>query len=118
MGNIIVIVVLIILIFVGIRESRKHLNGESSCCGGGDTMVRLKPNKLSRVVKKRTVIIDGMTCENCKTRVQNSLNELDGISAVVNLKKKTAIVSLENDESDDRIIQAITEAGYDIVSIS
>ncbi|MDD6039274.1 MAG: cation transporter [bacterium] len=42
-------------------------------------------------------MIEGMTCEHCRARVESRLNELDGVSAKVNLKKKIAVVSMEKD---------------------
>lgn len=38
-----------------------------------------------------------MTCEHCKARVESRLNELDGVSAKVNLKRKTAVASMEKE---------------------
>ena len=44
-----------------------------------------------------------MTCEHCKARVESRLNELDGVSAKVNLKRKTAVVSMEKEVEDEEI---------------
>ena len=92
MSDVIIIFIMVILIIVGIRSTVKHFKGEGGCCGGGSS-VKVKRKKLKQVVKQRTVMIEGMTCEHCKARVESRLNELDGVSAKVNLKKKTAGVS-------------------------
>ena len=94
MADFVIAGILIILIIIGIRSSVKHFKGEGGCCGGGSS-VKVKRKKLKQVVKKRTVTIEGMTCERCKARVESRLNELDGVSAKVNLKRKTAVVSTE-----------------------
>ena len=85
MADVIIIVILVILIVIGISSTLKHFIGEGGCCGGG-SYVKVKRKKLKQVVKQRTVIVDGMTCEHCKARVESRLNSLDGVSDKVNLK--------------------------------
>ena len=53
-----------------------------------------KKKKLKNIIGQKRVQIEGMTCEHCKNRVENALNRLEGVSAKVNLKKKTADLSL------------------------
>ena len=96
MADFVIIGILIILIIIGIRSGVKHFKGEGGCCGGGSS-VKVKRKKLKQVVKQRTVVIDGMTCEHCKARVESRLNSLDGVLAKVNLKRKTAVVSMEKE---------------------
>ena len=116
MADVIIIVILVILIIIGISSTIKHFKGEGGCCGGGSS-VKVKRKKLKQVVKQRTVIIEGMTCEHCKARVESRLNELDGVSAKVNLKRKTAVVSMEKEVEDEEIKKAIENAGYEVVEI-
>lgn len=116
MADFVIAGIVIILIIIGIRSSVKHFKGEGGCCGGGSS-VKVKRKKLKQVVKQRTVIIEGMTCEHCKARVESRLNSLDGVSAKVNLKRKTAVVSMEKDVQDEEIKKAIENAGYEVVKI-
>lgn len=116
MADFVIIGILIILIIIGIRSGVKHFKGEGGCCGGGSS-VKVKRKKLKQVVKQRTVVIDGMTCEHCKARVESRLNSLDGVSAKVNLKRKTAVVSMEKDVEDEVIKKAIENAGYEVIEI-
>ena len=108
--------ILIILIIIGIRSSVKHFKGEGGCCGGGSS-VKVKRKKLKQIVKQRTVMIEGMTCEHCKACVESRLNALDGVSAKVNLKRQTAVVSMEKDVEDEVIKKAIENAGYEVIEI-
>lgn len=66
---------------------------------------------------KKVVKIEGMTCNHCKSRVEDTLNKIEGISAKVNLSKKEAVVSIKGDIDDKTLTDAITEAGYSVVSI-
>lgn len=117
MENIIIIGILVILVLYGIRSSMKHFKGEGGCCGGGSTPVKKQRKKLKHVIAQKTVIIEGMTCDQCKNRVEKSINELDGAAAKVNLKKKMAVVSLEQDISDEKIREVIEKAGYKVIEI-
>ena len=116
MADFVIAGILIILIIIGIRSSVKHFKGEGGCCGGGSS-VKVKRKKLKQVVKERTVIIEGMTCEHCKARAESRLNSLDGVSAKVNLKRKTAVVSMEKEVEDEEIKKAIENVGYEVIEI-
>ncbi|MCI6995367.1 MAG: cation transporter [Eubacterium sp.] len=116
MADFVIAGILIILIIIGIRSSVKHFKGEGGCCGGGSS-VKVKRKKLKQVVKQRIVIIEGMTCEHCQARVESRLNALDGVSARVNLKRKTAVVSMEKEVEDEEIKKAIENAGYEVIEI-
>lgn len=116
MENQIIVGILVVLVFIGLRSTAKHFQGKGGCCGGGSE-VKVKRKRLKHIVKQRMVHIEGMTCEHCKNRVENRLNELAGVSAKVDLKKKLAVISMETEVSDDRIIEIITKAGYEVVGI-
>lgn len=67
---------------------------------------------------KKTIGIDGMSCEHCVRRVKNALSELPGVASVaVDLGAKQAVV--EGEAVDDRAIrEAVDEAGYAVRSIA
>lgn len=67
---------------------------------------------------KKTIAIEGMQCEHCKARVEKALNAIGGVQAKVDLKKKNATVDLSADVADQTLENAVTEAGYKVVSIS
>lgn len=73
-------------------------------------------NKGESTMKKE-IIIEGMSCAHCSGRVEKALNAIDGVEAKVDLGKKTAYVDLKKDISDDELAKAVTDAGYDVVSI-
>lgn len=67
---------------------------------------------------KKIIEIEGMQCEHCKARVENTLNAMEGVKASVNLAKKQAVVSLSKDIEDTILKEAISEAGYEVTSIT
>ena len=76
-----------------------------------------KKKKLKNIIGQERVQIEGMTCEHCKNRVENALNRLEGVSAKVNLKKKTAVVSMEKEVEDMQLQKAVEQAGYKVIQI-
>ncbi len=66
----------------------------------------------------KVMIIEGMSCNHCKMRVENTLKELEGVTDVqVDLEKKSAELVLSEDVADAVLTEAVEDAGYDVVEI-
>ena len=66
---------------------------------------------------KKTMIVEGMSCNHCVKAVKNALGELKGVSKVdVDLEAKKVEVEGEN-LVDEKLKEAIEDAGYDVVEI-
>jgi copper ion binding protein len=64
----------------------------------------------------KMIAIEGMSCGHCVAHVKEALEELEGVSAVkVDLESKTAV--FEGEVSDEKLKEAIEEAGYEVVTI-
>ena len=57
-----------------------------------------------------------MHCVNCSGKVEKALNEIDGVSATVDLKKKTAFVKASEDKKE-LIKNAVEELGFSVLEI-
>ncbi|MBQ6887457.1 MAG: heavy metal translocating P-type ATPase [Lachnospiraceae bacterium] len=81
---------------------------------------RFKEDKPVFGKKKADVemVVEGMSCGHCSARVEEALNGLDGVKAEVNLKKKTAYVTLESEVSDETLKATVENAGYSVTKIS
>jgi len=67
---------------------------------------------------KKTMIIEGMMCGHCTGRVEKALAALEGVSAVeMSLEGKSATLTLEKAVDDQVLIDTVTEAGYEVVSV-
>lgn len=67
---------------------------------------------------KTVVTIEGMMCDHCKSKVEKSLLELDGVSKVrVNLKDKNAFVYSKNRIDPKEILKIIDGLGYQVIHI-
>ena len=65
----------------------------------------------------KTMTINGMMCAHCQAHVEKALNAIDGVTATVDLAAKTATVTLSHEVADEVLKNAVTEAGYEVVSI-
>ncbi|MFZ4615307.1 MAG: heavy-metal-associated domain-containing protein [Rectinemataceae bacterium] len=67
---------------------------------------------------KKTLSVEGMSCNHCVNHVKNALADLSGIDSVmVDLATKTAVV--EGEALDDAAMKAaVIDAGYEVVSIA
>lgn len=63
---------------------------------------------------KKTLIVEGMTCAACSTRVEKVLNKLEGVvKATVNLSTNKAIIEYPSGVIDeDILIKIVEKAGY------
>ncbi len=66
---------------------------------------------------KKTMKIEGMMCSHCTGMVTKVLNAIDGVSAEVSLDDKCAYIELSKEVSDDVLKNAVTDAGYEVISI-
>lgn len=62
-----------------------------------------------------TIKIEGMMCAHCQGRVKKALEAIEGVAADVNLEDKAAYVT--GSEDLEALKKAVTEAGYEVVSI-
>ncbi len=67
---------------------------------------------------QKTMIIEGMMCPHCKKAVEDALNALDGVEAVVDLDKKCAAVTLTKEVADQILIDAVTAKDYKVISVN
>lgn len=116
MVDAIIILIVIVILCFAIKGSLKHFRGEGSCCGGGGgNTIKSEKTLADPIIKMKDVKIDGMTCSNCESRVQNELNKINGLKADVSYKKKVAHLSYSKEIDDEVIKRAVEKAGYKVV---
>lgn len=116
-STIVIVVILVVILFFAVKNSIPHFRGEGGCCGGSGKEKLIKPSKLERIIATKVIKIEGMRCENCNRRVQNALNQLDGVNAKVYGDRAEAVVKLGRDIEDIELEKAVTGLGYRVISI-
>ncbi|ADY56281.1 Heavy metal transport/detoxification protein [Syntrophobotulus glycolicus DSM 8271] len=67
---------------------------------------------------KKVIKIDGLHCEHCQATAEKALNAIHGVEAKVNLEKNQAIVHLSQEVDDQVFKDALSEVGFEAVSIT
>lgn len=91
------------------------------CCGSGAVSPvkrRVADRDETHYPYTAVLTIDGMTCGHCAVRVENALNELNGVWAKVDLGGKTALVRMVQPLPEAVLRQAIRGAGYTLLHIN
>ncbi len=66
----------------------------------------------------KTMKIEGMMCAHCTGRVEKALSAIDGVVAVeMSLESKSATLTLSRDVDNQVLTDAVTQAGYEVVSV-
>ena len=66
----------------------------------------------------KTMKIEGMMCTHCTGRVEKALAAIDGVDKVeISLEGKSAALTLSKDVDNQVLTGAVTEAGYEVVSV-
>ncbi len=77
--------------------------------------IEVKEDKEEKIMF--TMKIEGMMCPHCQAAVTKALNALEGVKAEVNLEKKEAYVEAGANISKEDLTKAVTEAGYEVLSV-
>ena len=65
---------------------------------------------------EKTMNIKGMSCPHCEKSVKDALEEIPQVvSANVDHKTGTAVVTLVSDVADDVLAKAVTEKGFEVI---
>lgn len=115
MADGIIIAILVVVMFFGIRSTIKHFAGKSGCCGSSD--YKPKKKKLAKVNYKKVFKVEGMHCEHCKKRVEEAINDIGGVAGIVNLKTGELTVAYEADIADEVIREKLERSGYSVVGV-
>lgn len=116
-ATIVVGLVVLAALFFALKGVLKHWRGEGSCCGGGEIAAPPKKKLEGAVIGRKRITIGGMTCGNCKIRVEQALDAIEGAAATVNLHRSTADLAMTREVTDGEIRRALDGSGYTIIKI-
>ena len=113
--------IIVILCVIAVLGLAVWLNGRrkktSSCCGGCSKCAKanaVADRKRANYPFEIRAEITGMTCQNCAVTVENALNALEGVWAVVRIDTKTARILCKTRPDEEKIRRAIHDAGYGV----
>lgn len=116
--NVFLILIIVFIMAIALQSAKKKL--KKGCCSGNSYKVKKiksQDKNIAHYPHNAVAIISGMSCENCKTRVENSLNSIDGCYCRVNLKTKTAQIYSKFKLEESDIKKAVEKNGYKVDSV-
>lgn len=120
MVTVISILIIIVFLLLVIRGYLKKIS--RGCCGSGDEGT-VKKKKVEDKNKSHypylvDLTVDGIVCENCSRRIENSLNSLEGIWATAE-NNRHILVRMKYPVDNKELRQAVAAAGpYTVLQIT
>lgn len=120
-ANIIVLAVIAIGMFFGLRRIAASTRGKS-CCSDGAVGKKTKRAVVTDTDESHypysdELLIGGMSCGGCAQNVENALNTLDGVWATVTFADHTARVRSKNPIDREALEAAVRDAGYYVMKL-
>ena len=118
MAALIIICAAALVIFAVYRTVQKARGkAKSSCCGTPEVIAKKKVEDTdeSHYPYRYKLAIEGMRCSNCAATVENTLDEIDGIWARVNLGRKEADVLSKQEMQQADFARVMGATSYKLV---
>lgn len=120
-ANAIVLAVIAVGMFFGLRRIVASTHGKS-CCGDGASGKKAKKVVVtdtdpSHYPYSDELLIGGMSCDGCAQNVENALNALDDVWATVTYVDHTARVRSKRPVDRDTLETAVRGAGYYVMKM-
>lgn len=62
---------------------------------------------------EKQYLVEGMTCNHCKARVEKAIGSVEGAEVVsIDVDSKQAILNVENEEVAIQVEEAVANSGY------
>lgn len=122
LSTIVVVLIVCIGLFFGIRRIVAGIASGKSCCSDGETVRHVKHVEVTDTDPANypfdtTLLIGGMSCLGCADNVANALNGVPGTWATVDLASKEAHVRSKNAIDAAAYEAAVKDAGYYVMKL-
>ena len=116
--TIIIYIVAAALIIFGVCHTVQKFRGKakSSCCGTPEVKAvrKVEDTDESHYPYTYLLTVEGMKCSGCASNVENSLDDMDGVWARVNLGRREAKVLTKKDYKREDFEEALGKTPYKI----
>lgn len=120
-ASLIVLAVIALGMFFGLRRIAASTRGKSCCsdgaCGKKAKKVVVSDTDASHYLYSDELLIGGMSCDGCAQNVANALNTLDGVWVTVTFADHTAHVRSKRPVDRDALETAVRGAGYYVMKL-
>lgn len=120
-ANLIVLAVIAVGMFFGLRRIVASTHGKS-CCSDGTSNKKTKKTVVADTDESHypycdELLIGGMSCDGCAQNVENAINALDGVWATVTYANHTARVRSKRPIDRGVLETAVRDAGYYVMTL-
>ena len=120
-ANLIVLAVIAVGMFFGLRRIAASTRGKS-CCSDGASGKKTKRVAVADTDESHypycdELLIGGMSCDGCAQNVENALNALNGVWTTVTFADHTARVRSKHPIDREALEAAVKDAGYYVMKI-
>ena len=120
-ANAIVLAVIVVGMFFGLRRIVASTHGKSCCSDGASgkkaKKVVVADTDPSHYPYSDELLIGGMSCDGCAQNVANALNALNGVWATVTYADHTARVRSKRPIDRGVLEAAVRDAGYYVMTL-
>lgn len=120
-ANLIVLAVIAVGMFFGLRRIAASTHGKSCCSDGASgkkaKKVVVADTDPSHYPYSNELLIGGMSCDGCAQNVENALNALNGVWATVAFADHTARVRSKHPIDCEALEAAVKDAGYYVMRL-
>lgn len=120
-ANIIVLAIIAVGMFFGLRRIAASTRGKSCCSDGASgkktKRVAVVDTDESHYPYCDELLIGGMSCDGCAQNVENALNALDGVWTTVSFADHTARVRSKHPIDREALEAAVKGAGYYVMKL-
>lgn len=120
-ANLIVLAVIVVGMFFGLRRIVASTHGKSCCSDGASgkkaKKVVVADTDPSHYPYSDELLIGGMSCDGCAQNVENALNALDDVWATVTYTDHTARVRSKRPVDRDTLETVVRGAGYYVMKM-
>ncbi len=120
-ANIIVVAIIAIGMFFGLRRIVASTHGKSCCSDGASgrkaKRVAVVDTDESHYPHCDELLIGGMSCDGCARNVEDALNALNGVWATVTFADHTAHVRSKHPIDREALEDAVRDAGYYVMKL-
>lgn len=67
---------------------------------------------------EKTLLVAGMHCMGCENRINNACSTIENVNSIkANHEDGTVLVSLENEEALNKVINKIEDLGFEVTEV-
>lgn len=121
-GTVTTVIIVLVLVAIAVLSVMSYVKKlRSGCCGASDEKVkrvRVADRDKSHYPYSVVLTVDGMVCGNCAARVENALNELEGVWASADVEHGTVMVRMKQSLEEQLLRSTVNQiGGYTVMKV-